>query len=57
MSEDNEGLNAIHEADEIEALFVQSAKGMTYAEGVLTLSGLAPTTLMFSDRPDPVDKA
>ena len=54
MSEDNEGLNAIHEADEIEALFAQSAKSIAYQDGVLTLKGLAPTTLMFSDRPDRV---
>lgn len=54
MSEDNEALNTIHEVDEIEALFAQSAKSMTYMDGVLTLNGLAPTTLMFSDRPDRV---
>ena len=54
MSDDNKGINSIHEADEIEALFVQSAKGMAYEGGVLTLNGLAPTTLMFSDRPDRV---
>ena len=37
---------------EIEALYVQSAHGMTYEDGVLTLQGLTPTTIMFSDRPD-----
>ena len=42
------------EDQEIEALFVQTAGGMTFADGVLTLSGMAPTTLLFSDRPDRV---
>jgi hypothetical protein len=37
---------------EIEALFVQSARGMAYGDGVLTLQGTSPTTLLFSDRPD-----
>jgi hypothetical protein len=56
----NEPNSDINEADgnpedqEIEALFVQTAGGMTYADGVLTLSGMAPTTLLFSDRPDRV---
>jgi hypothetical protein len=38
--------------DEFEALFVQSAKGVTSSDGVFTLHGLAPSTLMFSDRPE-----
>ena len=37
---------------EIEALYVQSAHGMTYQDGRLTLEGIAPTTILFSDRPD-----
>ncbi len=37
---------------EIEALYVQSAHGMTYEDGVLTMQGLTPTTILFSDRPD-----
>ena len=37
---------------EIEALYVQTANNMAYADGVLTLSEMAPTTLLFSDRPD-----
>ena len=41
-------------ADEIEALFVQSAASMAYVNGRLTLNGVAPTTLLFSDRPDRV---
>jgi len=39
-------------SDEFEALFVQSAQGVTSADGAFTLHGLAPSTLMFSDRPE-----
>lgn len=35
----------------VEMLFVQSAKGATLASGKLTLTGIAPTTVFFSDRP------
>ncbi len=38
----------------IEALFVQTSHGMSYADGVLTLERLGPTALLFSDRPDRV---
>lgn len=38
--------------DEFEALFVQSAQRTTSADGAFTLHGLAPSTLMFSDRPE-----
>ena len=38
--------------DEFEALYVQSAQGVTSANGSMTLQGLAPSTLMFSDRPE-----
>jgi hypothetical protein len=48
MAEDKTG------HDEIEALYVQCAQSMSYANGKLTLHGLAPTTLFFSDRPDRV---
>jgi hypothetical protein len=37
---------------EFEALFVQSARRVTSGDGALTLHGLAPATLMFSDRPE-----
>lgn len=39
---------------EAEFLFVQSAKGMTFdkATNKLTLSGVSPATVFFSDRPD-----
>ncbi|MBK1722985.1 hypothetical protein CKO23_12085 [Thiocystis violacea] len=33
-------------------LFVQNAREITYADGTLTLKGVSPATLMFSDRPE-----
>ncbi len=42
------------EPKEIQALFVQTAKSVVFENGRLTLNGLAPTTLYFSDRPDRV---
>ena len=42
------------ESKEIQALFVQTAKSVGFENGKLTLNGLAPTTLYFSDRPDRV---
>ena len=38
--------------EEFEALYVQSARGVTSGEGEFTLHALAPSTLMFSDRPE-----
>jgi len=40
--------------EEIEAMFVQVARGMTVDGERLTLDGLAPATLYFSDRPQRV---
>lgn len=40
------------QTDEFEALYVQSAKGVTSHDGGFTLRGLAPSTVMFSDRPE-----
>ena len=40
--------------EEIEAMFVQVARGMTIDGDRLTLHGLAPATLYFSDRPQRV---
>jgi len=37
--------------DEIEAMFVQAATSAEAGDGKLTLRGLAPSTLYFSDRP------
>ena len=39
-------------AAEFEALFVQSARRVTSFDGAITLHELAPSTLMFSDRPE-----
>lgn len=54
MRAEQKDVAVIVQADEIEALFVQTAHGMRYDEGKVTLEGLAPTTLFFSDRPDRV---
>ena len=54
MSDHEKAMEEMEQADEIEALFVQSAAGMAYEDGRLTLNGIAPTTLMFSDRPQRV---
>jgi hypothetical protein len=54
MSEIDVEMEEVAAADEIEALFAQSAAGMSYQDGRLTLNGIAPTTLMFSDRPQRV---
>lgn len=52
MPTNSSELQSVVEADEIEALYVQTATGMSYVNGKLTLHSLAPTTLFFSDRPD-----
>jgi hypothetical protein len=54
MSDEDNAMEQIAQADEIEALFVQSAAGMAYEDGRLSLYGVAPTTLLFSDRPQRV---
>jgi hypothetical protein len=54
MSDEDKAMDQVAQSDEIEALFVQSAEGMAYEDGRLTLNGVAPTTLMFSDRPQRV---
>ncbi len=48
---DEDMTTRLAEADEVEALFVQTAHEMSFDDGSLTLSRLSPTTLMFSDRP------
>jgi hypothetical protein len=40
--------------DELEEMFVQVAARSSYANGILTLSGVNPATLYFSDRPERV---
>ncbi len=54
MDAELKNVQSVTEADEIEALFVQTAHNMSYDDGRLTLHTLAPTTLFFSDRPDRV---
>jgi len=49
MSEKNET-----NLDSIEALFVQSAHGLTTSNGSVTFHGLAHATLFFADRPQRV---
>jgi len=49
MSEKNE-----QQVDQIEALFVQSAHGLTTSNGTVTFHGLAHSTLFFADRPQRV---
>ncbi|HEY6283982.1 MAG TPA: hypothetical protein VIW22_08675 [Nitrososphaerales archaeon] len=43
--------NTDPQVDQIEALFVQSARGLTSGDGTVTFNGLAHSTLFFSDRP------
>jgi hypothetical protein len=51
MPEDNKSQDQSPQSDEFEALYAQSATGMAYENGQLTLNGISPTTLYFSDRP------
>jgi hypothetical protein len=46
--------NTKQDLDSIEALFVQSAHGLTTSNGSVTLHGLAHQTLFFADRPQRV---
>lgn len=39
-------------AKQTDFLFVQNAQSIHYADGKLTLKGVSPTTIMFSDRPE-----
>ena len=52
MAEKSQATKSEKETIEIEALYVQLAKHMGYEDGTLTLYDVAPTTLLFSDRPD-----
>ncbi len=51
MSEDKKAQDTGTQADEFEALYAQTAGGMAYEDGRLTLDGIGATTLYFSDRP------
>jgi len=46
--------NTDQQVDQIEALFVQSAHGLTTSNGTVTFHGLAHSTLFFADRPQRV---
>jgi len=46
--------NTAPQVENIEALFVQSAHGLTTSKGSVTFHGLAHATLFFSDRPQRV---
>ncbi|HET6445491.1 MAG TPA: hypothetical protein VFI27_13025 [candidate division Zixibacteria bacterium] len=54
MTDNNPDTDLDTGAKEIEALYAQSAQGMAYENGLLTLQGIAPSTIIFSDRPDRV---
>jgi hypothetical protein len=54
MQEEHKDVKSVMEADEIEALFVQTSHAMSFEDGKLTMHTLTPTTLFFSDRPDRV---
>jgi hypothetical protein len=43
---------AIAQAKSADFLFVQNAHSMTYAGGKLTLKGVSPVTVFFTDRPE-----
>jgi hypothetical protein len=44
-------IEAFAAGDKPQFLFVQSAKSMKFSGGVLTLQGVSPMTVFFSDRP------
>ena len=43
---------ALAQAKQADFLFVQNASSMSYANGKLTLKGVSPITVFFSDRPE-----
>ncbi|MGZ6225951.1 MAG: hypothetical protein ACXWMH_10665, partial [Syntrophales bacterium] len=47
----NAGLAAAQKAQTVQLLFVQNARGVIFEKGTITLKGVSPTTLFFSDRP------
>jgi hypothetical protein len=51
MSIDDKPQDASTQSDEFEALYAQTASEMAYENGQLTLNGITPTILYFSDRP------
>ena len=47
----NAGLAAEQKAQTVQLLFVQNARGVIFDKGTVTLKGISPATLFFSDRP------
>jgi hypothetical protein len=47
-----EGKDAHEGAQKADFLFVQNARSITHKDGLLTLKGVNPVTVMFSDRPE-----
>jgi hypothetical protein len=43
---------AVAQTKEADFLFVQNARSMTHDKGKLTLHGVSPVTILFSDRPE-----
>ena len=48
------GESSVPQVEEIEAMFVQCARGMTSSDGTVTFQGPAYSTLFFADRPQRV---
>ena len=44
--------HAMADAKQADFLFVQNANSMSYANGKLTMQGVSPVTVFFSDRPE-----
>jgi hypothetical protein len=54
MNEETDDLDELHDGvqpDDVEYMFAQTATGVVVADGRVTLTGVSPTTLFFSDRP------
>jgi hypothetical protein len=51
-AEDAEGTSMDDIPPDAQLLFVQSARNVVLADGVLTLNGMAPTMTFFTDRPE-----
>ena len=54
INDETDDLEQLHkgvEPDDVEYMFAQTATGVVIADGRVTLTGVSPTTLFFSDRP------
>jgi len=52
MAADDKKKKASGDAAEPQFLFVQNSKDVTFADGKMTMKGINPTTIFFSDRPE-----